>query len=595
MDVPSETLPVNPAPLSSAHRAVREVAFGSLNGQMAGMTSRLFDYPLDLTKVRLQSQVLDGSARFNGPLDCMRQTWKNEGDLFFSEGSSRSMFGAMFNCATLFLTYREAQSLLKTLTGTPENQKLPVPQLAAAAAAAGAVTSLVLTPVELVKCKMQVQSLVTPAATTTLPGPISILKSIIRTSGLKGLWVGQSGTFIRETGGAVTWFGTKEFVGSLLIARRLGSKPSDSQNPPKLLPWESAVSGACSGVTFNFLLFPVDSVKSAMQTEDELRPKGAVNSVPLSPAYRAMREITFGSIAGMASKIFEHPFDLTKVRLQAQVLDTSARFSGPLDCMRQTWKNEGIPGLYRGLPAPVFGAMLENATLFLSYREAQNVIKSFTGTSENQKLPFSQLAVAAAAAGAVTSLVLTPVELVKCKMQVQTLVTPAPSAATNTPPGPLSVLTSIIRTSGVRGLWVGQSGTFIRETGGSAAWFGTKEYVGSLLIARRLGSKPSDSQNPPKLLPWESAVSGACSGITFNLAFFPADTVKSAMQTEDELRPKGPGAPKTRSTFFGTLVQMYKAQGPRGLYAGCGITIARSTVSSGMIFLIYDELDRIFS
>jgi len=49
----------------------------------------------------------------------------------------------------------------------------------------------------------------------------------------------------------------------------------------------------------------------------------------------------------MVSKVFEHPFDLTKVRLQSQVLDSSARFNGPLDCMKQTFKNEGILGLYR--------------------------------------------------------------------------------------------------------------------------------------------------------------------------------------------------------------------------------------------------------
>lgn len=49
----------------------------------------------------------------------------------------------------------------------------------------------------------------------------------------------------------------------------------------------------------------------------------------------------------MVSKVFEHPFDLTKVRLQSQVLDSSARFSGPLDCLTQTWKKEGLRGLYR--------------------------------------------------------------------------------------------------------------------------------------------------------------------------------------------------------------------------------------------------------
>lgn len=49
----------------------------------------------------------------------------------------------------------------------------------------------------------------------------------------------------------------------------------------------------------------------------------------------------------MVSKVFEHPFDLAKVRLQSQVLDATARFSGPIDCLTKTWRNEGIRGLYR--------------------------------------------------------------------------------------------------------------------------------------------------------------------------------------------------------------------------------------------------------
>jgi hypothetical protein len=47
------------------------------------------------------------------------------------------------------------------------------------------------------------------------------------------------------------------------------------------------------------------------------------------------------------SKVFEHPFDLTKVRLQVQVLDATARFRGPLDCLDRTFRNEGMRGLYR--------------------------------------------------------------------------------------------------------------------------------------------------------------------------------------------------------------------------------------------------------
>ncbi|KAG5637203.1 hypothetical protein H0H81_005416 [Sphagnurus paluster] len=320
-----------------------------------------------------------------------------------------------------------------------------------------------------------------------------------------------------------------------------------------------------------------------------------------SPTIRAVKDITFGSIAGMVSKVFEHPFDLTKVRLQSQVLDSSARFSGPIDCLTKTWKNEGIRGLYRGLPAPIVGAMVENASLFLVYGELQSVIRRVSGRPLSQDPTLPQLALAAAGAGMFTSFLLTPIELVKCKMQVQMLV--APASPTQKLPGPISVLVSVIRGGGLRGLWLGHTGTLIRETGGTAAWFSTKEFVARVLVAQRKKRNNDQplaltSSGAVQLRPWESALSGACAGAAFNFVLFPADTVKSAMQTEEELRPKNMASgtkQAPRATFFGTAKAMYKAQGVRGLYAGCGITVARSIPSSAIIFLIYDGLSKHFA
>ncbi|KAI5896569.1 mitochondrial carrier [Schizophyllum commune H4-8] len=324
---------------------------------------------------------------------------------------------------------------------------------------------------------------------------------------------------------------------------------------------------------------------------------------PQSNAVRAIKDIAFGSAAGMVSKIFEYPFDLTKVRLQSQVLDTTARFKGPWDCLKTTWAEEGILGLYRGVPAPVVGAMAENASLFLSYNEFQTAIRKVTKRAADEDLPLKHLTLAAAGAGAVTSFVLTPIELVKCKMQVQMLIPPTGGAPAPLP-GPISVFLGVLRQSGLRGLWLGQTGTLIRETGGTAAWFGTKEYVARLLLARRAkqeaslspgpsspsSSSPTDAHAPPlKLKLWESAFSGACAGIAFNVALFPADTVKSAIQTEYELHPGRPP-----SSFFRMFMEMYRAQGVRGLYTGCGVTIVRSVPSSAIIFLIYDELNKLF-
>ena len=166
-------------------------------------------------------------------------------------------------------------------------------------------------------------------------------------------------------------------------------------------------------------------------------------------------------------------------------------------------------------------------------------------------------------------------------------------------PGPLTILRDAIRTDGMRGLWLGQTGTLIRETGGSAAWFGTKELVCKLLLRRSDGYGHDGGRAPARTLrPWESALSGACAGAAYNLTFFPADTVKSTMQTEAELRPPAPAAGsmggrgngQSQRSFAVVARELYRAGGLRGLYAGCGITVARSVPSSALIFLIYDGL-----
>lgn len=262
----------------------------------------------------------------------------------------------------------------------------------------------------------------------------------------------------------------------------------------------------------------------------------------------------------------------------------------------------------KGLPAPVLGAMVENATLFLSYGQLQHALRWSSGMDPSSELSLSHKVIAAAGAGCITSFMLTPIELIKCKMQVQMLIPSSnPSTAHLGPssvsasrisslPGPISILRSVMRTHGLRGLCLGQTGTLIRETGGSAAWFGTKEAICDALLARRqrLSSHQLDRKlTRHDLVEWESALAGALAGVSYNVVLFPADSVKSALQTEEELSPRAPGSP--RRTFWGMARAMYQSGGIRGLYAGMGITVARAIPSSAMIFLIYDGLSKRFA
>ncbi|KAJ3575122.1 hypothetical protein NP233_g1303 [Leucocoprinus birnbaumii] len=380
----------------------------------------------------------------------------------------------------------------------------------------------------------------------------------------------------------------------------------------------------------------------------------------------ACKEIAYGSVAGMVAEVLEYPFDLAKVRLQAQQFHfpkegPSPAFKGPWHCLNQTWSEEGVRGLYRGLSVPLVGSMAQTAGLFLAYASFQHAIQNhYHGTrrSEGQRKPpltIPQLTLAAAGAGFVTSFILTPMELVKCRLQVQMMnihtqiprkySTPStatklfsfptrPTAPTTTqptqiakssihnlttarspsplspltfplpnthaslvsPPGPTAIVRSIYRSHGFKGFWLGQTGMIFRETGGSAVWFAAKEIVASGLRKRRHHQTQTEKNSHDiDILPWESAISGAAAGGSATLLLYPADTVKSAIQTEEELRRSSPGSKAARpTTFWRAAIKIYRAHGFRGFYAGCGMTVARSAPSSGIIFVVYDGLQQWF-
>lgn len=301
----------------------------------------------------------------------------------------------------------------------------------------------------------------------------------------------------------------------------------------------------------------------------------------------AAKDIGVGSLAGMVGKIVEYPFDTVKVRLQSQPDHLPLRYTGPVDCFRQSIQQDGVRGLYRGVSAPLVGAAAETSSLFVAYRVAQDMLRATVLPHDvGAELPLPALVTAGAMSGAITSLILTPIELVKCQMQVPLQSSLDPSLGpriglTSGTVSPLAVIREIYKREGVIGFWRGQLGTLLRETGGTAAWFGTFEMLSGLFRRRAQAETGDQDSNLPI---WQQMCSGAAAGMSYNFLFYPADTIKSKMQT-GEL-----GA--SRQSFLGVGKALWQIHGLKGLYRGCGITVIRSAPSSALIFTLYESLRR---
>ena len=301
----------------------------------------------------------------------------------------------------------------------------------------------------------------------------------------------------------------------------------------------------------------MDTKSASTSLSEPATEPGATTAIAretTSQGIEALKDITFGSIAGIAGKVVEYPFDTVKVRLQSQPDHLPLRYKGPLDCFRQSIQQDGFRGLYRGVSAPFAGAAAETACLFWTYRLAQDFLTTAVYDSstlrEGGQLPLGGLVTAGAMSGGVTSLILTPIELVKCRMQVPLQSTLDPTlnfrnaGLTTGPLSPFAVIADVYRREGLTGFWRGQFGTFLRETGGTAAWFGAYEattlfFKKRLLQDMRTRDPTSEATESQIDLPvHQQMASGALAGMSYNFIFYPADTIKSKIQT-GELSSQG--------------------------------------------------------
>lgn len=293
-----------------------------------------------------------------------------------------------------------------------------------------------------------------------------------------------------------------------------------------------------------------------------------------------INEIAFGAISGMFGKVVEYPFDTIKVRLQS----TSNYSISTIGCIAQTYRNEGIiRGFYQGIRAPLLGSCLETAILFASYNATSHFFINHYNLKSDRELPLWTKSVSGGFAGFTASFVLTPIELVKCKLQVQNV---KQSGTTSSSASPKNIYSTVIRkilaNEGVSGLWLGLSSTLIREVFGTAIWFSTYEYTTQVFRERRIamgGDKNAENSDV------ELMFSGALAGVLFNFSTFPVDTIKSNIQTND--------FDKASSSLL--KVGKYLCQQPggmRNLYNGLGITLVRAAPANAIIFYVYELLKR---
>ena len=301
-----------------------------------------------------------------------------------------------------------------------------------------------------------------------------------------------------------------------------------------------------------------------------------------------------GTLAGFVGKIIEYPFDTVKVRLQVAggggagaaasagagagaavaapppPVAAAASFNGPLDCLRRTIAAEGPAALYKGVTFPMVGTMSETAILFAAYSRMEERLRAGDPALRRGDLPLAQKVLCGAGAGLAVSWVLTPIELIKCRMQQPPDAMPAGQPAFR---GPVDCLLRSVRGEGWRVLYKGHVATMTREVPGTACWFGAYEAFLDAMTPR--------GQAREDVAPATTIAAGALGGMAYWGIFYPGDTVKSTVQTA------GKGVD---SSLLGTVRRIHAAHGVGGFYRGFGITMLRAAPANAAVFFTYETI-----
>lgn len=267
----------------------------------------------------------------------------------------------------------------------------------------------------------------------------------------------------------------------------------------------------------------------------------------------------------------------------------TATMESPLQCLRNTINKEGFRGLYRGCITPCMGAAVEDSITFSVYHAAVRyfgrqsrgdgggVSGGGGGRARPEDLPLSRVFLAGSMGGMTTSFIVTPLELIKCRLQVDRVSKEGMGGSVARYKGPIDCLLQSVRQEGIRVLYRGHSATFLRESLGTGVFFSTYE-MGLRTLAAGI---PREEVPAPAVL-----LAGAMAGVVLNAVPYPLDTAKSVMQTLQAPVGAGEGgAAVVPRSLWGAVKLIVEAEGVAGLYRGITPALLRAMPSNAVVFL----------
>ena len=91
--------------------------------------------------------------------------------------------------------------------------------------------------------------------------------------------------------------------------------------------------------------------------------------------------IMIGGTSGLLSWVPNYPMDVIKTRIQADGVEGNSKYSGIIDCCKKAYRNDGMASFFKGMNSTLIRAFPTNAAIFSTFVIAERWIRKLTSVS----------------------------------------------------------------------------------------------------------------------------------------------------------------------------------------------------------------------
>ncbi len=290
-------------------------------------------------------------------------------------------------------------------------------------------------------------------------------------------------------------------------------------------------------------------------------PQPIDTPLPSSNLHTVALSFLCGCFGGVANIICSHPLDTIKVRMQ--MLDLKL-----YSCFRSITQTEGLLALYKGLMSPLFNVPI----LYAIYFGAYDLVRCTQKVTTNLTELVSQSAIAGAWAGLAVTIAMTPVELVKCRLQMEGTGQKAKLMTA------FGMTKQIIKRSGTKELYKGTIATILREIPAGAVYFGTYEFFKSTL---------QEAYGKSMIFP---LIGGGAAGLLSWAASYPQDVIKTKLQCDIGTVRKYPAHHYFKDGgVISCAKDIWTKNGAKGFVKGFSACSIKAIIAEAMTFFVYEN------